>query len=97
MGRSGEPREGQWGNVQDHKRLEHHTLTQNLKAMGLWVPSLIYPLFPPFLVNVGHNHSHLITQHSIEWILSTIKNNPKFDLETAGRPLHNQNKPLGRE
>jgi len=32
--------------------------------MGLWVPSLIYPLFPPFIVDVGHNHSHLITQQS---------------------------------
>jgi len=42
----------------------HHTLTQNLKAMSLCVPSLIYPLFPPFLVDVRHNHSHLITQQS---------------------------------
>jgi len=48
--------------VQDHKRLKHHTLTQNLKAMSLWVPSLIYPLFPPFIADMGHNHSHLITQ-----------------------------------
>jgi len=57
----GSPGSGNGPNVQDHKRLEHHTLTQNLKAMGLWVPSVIYPLFSPFLVDVGHNHSHLIT------------------------------------
>jgi len=52
------------GESGDHKRLKHHILTQNFKAMGLWVPFLIYPLFPPFLVDMGHNHSHLITQQS---------------------------------
>jgi hypothetical protein len=60
----GSPRSGNGSNVQVHKTLKHHTLTQHLKAMGLWVPSLIYHLFPPFLVDVGHNHSQLITQQS---------------------------------
>jgi len=41
----------------------HHTLIQNLKAMGLWVSSLIYSMSLPFLVNVGHKHSHLISNN----------------------------------
>ena len=57
VGESEEPQERQWANVQEHKRLKHHTLTQNLKASGIWVPSLIYPMFLPFLADVGHNRS----------------------------------------
>jgi len=59
---------GNGSNVQDHKRLKHHILTQNLKTMGLWVSFLIYPLFPPFIVDVEHNHSHLITQQIACWL-----------------------------
>jgi len=58
----GSPGSGNGPNVQDHKRFKHYTLTQNVKAMGLWVSSLMYPLFHSFLIDVGHNHSHLITQ-----------------------------------
>jgi len=29
--------------------------------MGLWVSSLIYPTFAPFLVDVGHYHSQLFS------------------------------------
>jgi hypothetical protein len=44
LGSPGSAGSGNGSNVQDHKRLKHHTLTQNLNAMGLWVPSLIYIL-----------------------------------------------------
>jgi len=50
---------GNGSNVQDSKRLRHHISTQNLNALSIWVPSLIYPTFPPFLVDVRHNHSYL--------------------------------------
>jgi len=36
------------------------------KALRRWVygfPLLYIILFPPFLVDVRHNHSHLVTQH----------------------------------
>jgi len=42
LGSPGSPESGNGSNVQDHKRLKHHTLTKNLKAMSLSVSSLIY-------------------------------------------------------
>ena len=49
------------------KRLRHRISTQILKALGIWVPSLIYPTFPPFLVDMGHNHSHFIFNSFYQW------------------------------
>jgi len=46
LGSPGSPGSGNGPNVQDHKRLEHHTLTQNLKAMG----SLSYISFVFFVL-----------------------------------------------
>ena len=48
---------------QPHKQERHHTLTQNLKAMNLWVLLLIRCLTFTFLSDVGHI-THTCTQHS---------------------------------
>jgi len=61
VGEFGERRKRQWG-----KRLEQlRDLTPHLHpkplASGIWVSSLIYLTFPLFLIDVKHNHSHLIS------------------------------------
>jgi hypothetical protein len=38
--------------------------SSNETLSGIWIPSLIYPTFPPFLVDVRHNHSYLICQQA---------------------------------
>jgi len=59
---------GQWWESGPTTRLEQtlkwerrHTLTQNLKAIGLWVLSLIKCLTSTCLSDVGHSYSHLHT------------------------------------
>jgi len=46
---------------QPHKQERHHTLTQNLKAMGLWVLSLIKVFNLYFSIRCGAYNSHLHT------------------------------------
>jgi hypothetical protein len=48
-----------WVQEQLNKWVEHHTLTKNLKALGLWVLLLIKCLTSTYLSNVGLTHSHL--------------------------------------
>jgi len=48
---------------QPHKQKRHHTLTQNLKAMCVWVLLLIRCSAFTFLSDVGHI-THTCTQHS---------------------------------
>jgi len=61
---------GHWGELgrpftsrleQPHKQERHHTLTQNLKAMSLWVLLLITCLTFTLLSDVGHI-THTCTQ-----------------------------------
>ena len=59
---------GAWGPStsrleQPHKQERHHTLTQNLKAMGLWVLLLIRRSTFTILSDVGHI-THTCMQHS---------------------------------
>jgi len=59
---------GAWGPStsrleQSNKRERHHTLTQNLKVMSLWVLLLIRCSTFTYLSDVGHI-THTCTQHS---------------------------------
>ena len=49
---------------QPHKQERHHTLTQNLKAMGLWVLLLIRCSTFTLLSDVGHITHTCTQQHS---------------------------------
>lgn len=59
--------------IRNFKRLRCHTSTQNLKALGIWIFSLIYPSINTFLANVGHNYSHLYQQISCESLQGDTK------------------------
>jgi len=60
---------------QPHKQERHHTLTQNLKAMGLWVLLLIRCSAFTFLSDVGHI-THTCTQHSPSSVSPSIHHAP---------------------
>ena len=76
--------QGAWGPStsrleQPHKQERHHTLTQNLKAMGLWVILLIRCSTFTFLSDVGHI-THTCTQHSPSSVSPSIHH----DLPSSG-------------
>lgn len=55
------------------KRWRHHISIQNLNALALWVTSLLYPTFNPFIVDVGLNYSHLNLTISLTSVSSHIQ------------------------
>ena len=74
----------QWGELggpsksrieQPHKQERHHTRTQNLKAMGLWVLLLIRCSTFTFLFDVGHI-THSFTQLSPSSVSPSIHHAP---------------------
>jgi hypothetical protein len=69
-GSSGGPSTSRLG--QPHKQERHHTLTQNLKVMGLWVLVLIRCSTFTLLSNVGHithtcTQQHYLCIRSVQW------------------------------
>jgi len=74
LGKPGEPSTSR--REQPHKQERHHTLTQNLKAMGLWVLLLIRCSTFTLLTDVRHITHTCIQQHSPSSVSPSIQHAP---------------------
>lgn len=59
VGKSEAQQKCQWAKHSESKRPWHHIYIQNIKEIGVCFIYIIYPRFPPFLVDVRLNHPHL--------------------------------------